>query len=148
MKTVFFIITICGGALGGILLIVAWVGTESAPQQAALAAIAGAFAVIPYCVARSIQLLSDDSNQILRSMAAGIQRESRENQFEPLSRTTQPSYTPSAQRETVTQPEKSTRSGRTPSSKLCPNCRRENNLDVFSCQSCGTPLDDSVLARR
>jgi hypothetical protein len=46
---------------GGIRLIEGLIVADSAPQQAAAAAMAVAFAVIPYCAARAIQELAGGS---------------------------------------------------------------------------------------
>ena len=47
---------------------------DSAPQQGALAATAVGFAVIPYCITKAIQLLTDESEDILRSIVSEIRR--------------------------------------------------------------------------
>ena len=54
MKEVFWKITIIGSVLGILTLLATLKGADSAPQQAAGAAIAVAFTVIPYCLARAI----------------------------------------------------------------------------------------------
>ncbi len=54
MKKIFWIITIIGSGLGLLILIATLMGASGAPQEAAGAAIAVAFAVIPYCVARAV----------------------------------------------------------------------------------------------
>ena len=54
MGKTFWIITLIGSGLGILTLIGTLMGASSAPQQAAGAAIAVAFAVIPYCAARAI----------------------------------------------------------------------------------------------
>ena len=65
MKYVFFVVTIVGGLIGALLLIISFVFVDSAPQQGALAAVAVGCAVIPYCIARATQLLTDKSESIL-----------------------------------------------------------------------------------
>ena len=54
MKKVSWIITIIGSAIGLLTLIATLLGSNGAPQEAAGAAIAVAFAVIPYCLARAL----------------------------------------------------------------------------------------------
>ncbi|MBM3419278.1 MAG: hypothetical protein FJY17_10220 [Bacteroidetes bacterium] len=54
MGKTFFKITLVGSGLGILTLIGTLLGASSAPQQAAGAALAVAFAVIPYCAARAI----------------------------------------------------------------------------------------------
>ena len=149
MKSVFFIITICGSVLGVFLLIGAWLGADSAPQQIALVAFAAALAVIPYCVARSVQLLSDNSNRILQDIASELRKETRKTQIEPLSQPRQSARVtaPSTQGETITRPEKTTRRGVSHTSNQCPSCGKTNRPDDSYCISCRTPLDDSVLGR-
>ena len=58
MKHLFSVVTIVGGLIGALLLFVSF-AMDSAPQQGALAATAVGFAVIPYCITRAIQLLTD-----------------------------------------------------------------------------------------
>jgi hypothetical protein len=52
MKKVLWAVTSIGTIVGGFFAVVAF-NAESAPQQAALAALGTAFAVIPYCLARA-----------------------------------------------------------------------------------------------
>jgi hypothetical protein len=52
---IFFLCTFIGCLIGGMFLFMAVTSANGAPQEAAGAAIAVAFAVIPYCFARSIQ---------------------------------------------------------------------------------------------
>jgi len=54
MKKTFWIITIIGAVLGTLTLLGTLFGSNGAPQEAAGAAIAVAFTVIPYCLARAI----------------------------------------------------------------------------------------------
>lgn len=58
-KAVFAIFAILGGLIGGGLLLITVFGSMSAPQQAAAAAIAVGLPVIPYCIARSFEMLED-----------------------------------------------------------------------------------------
>lgn len=60
MKKVLWVITIIGCFLGGAALLLA-ILSDSAPKQGAAAAIAVAFAVIPYCLARAVSELNDGS---------------------------------------------------------------------------------------
>jgi len=63
MKKTFWIISIVGSGLGLLTLIGTLGGASGAPQEAAGAAIAVAFAVIPYCVARAIsEMQTKDSD--------------------------------------------------------------------------------------
>ena len=54
MKRTSWIITIIGSAIGFLILITTLFGSTGAPQEAAGAAIAVAFSVIPYCLARAL----------------------------------------------------------------------------------------------
>lgn len=53
MKTLLYVVTFLGGILG-IFILFSTVLADSAPQQGAGAAVAMAFVVIPYCMARVI----------------------------------------------------------------------------------------------
>lgn len=61
MKGLFYILTIFGGLIGGLILITTLVSANGAPQEAAGAAIAVAFVVIPYCMARAFELIGEES---------------------------------------------------------------------------------------
>ena len=61
MKTLFYIITLLGAILGGFQLFSTLAFAESAPQEASGAAIALAFAAIPYIFARSVEKLGQVS---------------------------------------------------------------------------------------
>ncbi|MBK7096740.1 MAG: hypothetical protein IPH57_17375 [Saprospiraceae bacterium] len=65
MKKLSWIFTIIGAILGIVILFATLFDSTGAPQQAAGAAIAVAFAVIPYCIARAISELQSvkDTNQ-------------------------------------------------------------------------------------
>jgi len=54
MRTVLWLLTIVGSLFGAIYCIAALSVAKSAMQEAAWAAIAVAFAVIPYCLARAV----------------------------------------------------------------------------------------------
>ena len=63
MVAFFMVLTIIGSLLGGVELLNVMVLAKSAPQQAAGAAQAVAFAVVPYCLARAIQEIKRDSKE-------------------------------------------------------------------------------------
>lgn len=65
MKQLFCIVTIGGSLIGALLLFLSFAATDSAPQQGALAAVAVGCAVLPYCLTRAIQLLTDKREEIL-----------------------------------------------------------------------------------
>lgn len=52
---ILFVFSLLGALFGGIMLLSTFFSAESAPQQAAGAAIAIGLAVIPYCLARSLE---------------------------------------------------------------------------------------------
>ncbi len=56
MANLFWVLTIIGSLIGTLLLFSSFLA-EGAPQQAALAAMAVGFAVLPYCIARSFNEL-------------------------------------------------------------------------------------------
>lgn len=58
-----FVLTGIGAVLGGISLLIFGIFGGSAPQQAAGAAIAVAMAVIPYCLARAVQIVETAGRQ-------------------------------------------------------------------------------------
>lgn len=55
-----YVIAIIGAILGGITFVFGTVFASGAPQQAAVAAMAVALAVIPYVLARSVQIITQD----------------------------------------------------------------------------------------
>lgn len=57
MKTIAYVFTIIGTLIGGFQLIETMTFAESAPQQGAGAAMALAWAVLPYCFARAVEKL-------------------------------------------------------------------------------------------
>jgi hypothetical protein len=57
MKKVLWIVTIVGSILGALIAVFGVAGAESAPQEAAAAAVGVAAAVIPYCLARAVSEL-------------------------------------------------------------------------------------------
>ena len=84
MKYLFSIVTIIGSLTGAFLLFTSF-AMDSAPQQGALAATAVGFAVIPYCITRAIQMLTDESEDILRSVVSEIRRRFPVSQKDGLS---------------------------------------------------------------
>lgn len=58
MKTLGYILTMIGTVIGGFILL-STLGADSAPQQAAGAAMAVACGVLPYCFARAIEKIGD-----------------------------------------------------------------------------------------
>ena len=63
MNAFLFSLTGLGSVAGGILLAFTLVGSQSAPQQAAGAAIAIGLAVIPYVFSRCFQIATSESNR-------------------------------------------------------------------------------------
>lgn len=55
MKIFLYVLTAIGSLIGGYFLLMALTVAESAPQEASLAAIAVAFAVLPYVFARAVE---------------------------------------------------------------------------------------------
>jgi len=74
-----WVLSLAGAALGGLQLVSVFTEAKSAPQQASGAAIALALAVLPYCLARSIQGLTGgmDSDGALDRAAADSGRARR-----------------------------------------------------------------------
>lgn len=70
------IVSIIGAILGGLTLLVGFIGAQSAPQEAAAAALAVALAVIPYVIFRVIQL-TQQKNEI-ESIKATLEATRRE----------------------------------------------------------------------
>ena len=160
MKHLFSIVTIIGGLVGALLLFVSF-AVDSAPQQGALAATAVGFAVIPYCITRAIQLLTDKREELLRSVVSEIRKGSLGTQpsMVAIPQTAGPqreSAKPGAastKRETIEEykerlaREKSGESqdafGRT---KTCPSCSELNFRNAMACFSCGEVLPKYVGA--
>ena len=61
MNAFLFSLTGLGSVAGGILLVFTLIGSQSAPQQAAGAAIAIGLAVIPYVFSRCFQIATSES---------------------------------------------------------------------------------------
>lgn len=58
-----FVLSIIGAILGGLTLFFGGVFATGAPQQAAAAAMAVALPVIPYVLARAVQIITQDGAQ-------------------------------------------------------------------------------------
>ena len=58
-------VTLLGTVLGSLFLVDTLMGQTSAPQQAAGAAIAVAFAILPYCFSRAVDGLADSGRDDL-----------------------------------------------------------------------------------
>ena len=67
----FWFLTIAGCAAGGLVLFVTLATASGAPQEASGAAVAVEFAVIPYCLTRSLQLWNSGESP---KRASGTQR--------------------------------------------------------------------------
>lgn len=61
MRITGYVLTILGTVIGGFTFFNALLVADSAPQQAAGAAMAIAWAVLPYCFARAIEKISEVS---------------------------------------------------------------------------------------
>ena len=113
MKYLFSVVTIIGSLIGAFLLFTSFV-MDSAPQQGALAAAAVGFAVIPYCITRAIQMLTDQRENLLRSVVSEIRRgfrishqiDSPRSQRETPQRTMVTPHVGNTKRETIAHPEK------------------------------------------
>jgi hypothetical protein len=58
LRVILWVLTIIGAAFGTLVLLSSLFSAQSAPQQAAAAAIAVALVVLPYCCARALSELS------------------------------------------------------------------------------------------
>ncbi|MDE0076177.1 MAG: hypothetical protein OXO50_01585 [Caldilineaceae bacterium] len=160
MKHLFSVVTVVGGLIGALLLFVSF-AMDSAPQQGALAATAVGFAVIPYCITRAIQLLTDKRDDLLRSIVSEIRRGTL--MVEPSAAVMpRPKYlqefvaAPSdgiTKQETPVHSEKEATGqgdgevkddfGRT---KACPSCKEMNFRNARACFPCGKVLPKYVGA--
>lgn len=133
MKHLFCIVTIVGGLIGALLLFFSFVATDSAPQQGALAAVAVGLAVIPYCITRAIELLTDKREDILRSVDSEIRRGISASQLD------------ASTERTIRQENGENKDvlGRTTS---CPSCSAMNFPGAWVCSSCGKTLPKDVEA--
>ena len=133
MKHLFCIVTIVGSSIGALLLFLSFTATDSAPQQGALAAVAIGFAVIPYCITRAIQLLTDKREDILRSVVSEIRRGSIARQ-------------PDASVERTTRKENGENKDGFGRTTTCPSCSEVNFRDAWVCFACGKSLPKNVEA--
>lgn len=94
MKTISYVLTILGAIFGGFQLFSVMIFAESAPQQAAGAAMAVAWAVLPYCFARSVEKIGDrttsetlekhwEHQESMRIQSAPKQRTDIQPSFDP-----------------------------------------------------------------
>ena len=152
MKRICSVVALIGGLIGALFV---WGAMSdlgrSASQEAALAAFGIAFAVIPFCITRSIQLLlSDDGESNLRSVISEIRRETLTTQplrpttpqrtmVDPNIGDTKPEVTvhPEERRGRQENGEDKDTFGRT---KTCPSCKEINFRDALVCFSCGKVL--------
>jgi hypothetical protein len=58
-----FIVTIIAAVISGLVLLLGISSANGAPQEAAAAAIAAAFTIIPYCIARSIEAIGKHEDE-------------------------------------------------------------------------------------
>jgi len=73
MKGLLFAFTFMAAIAAGAVLIIGFIFSESAPQEAAAAGLAIAIVAIPYCGARSIQLISDSNAAKAQSVATLVE---------------------------------------------------------------------------
>lgn len=95
-------LAIAGAIVGGLILVVGVAGSTGAPQEAAAAAIAVAFGVLPYCLARATHGLSSinaralfqDQQQKQIKLLASIANKLPELNSSALSTPTKPAVIP------------------------------------------------------
>lgn len=87
MKIFSYILTMIGTAIGGFTLLMT-MAADSAPQQAAGAAMAVAWAVIPYCFARCVEKIGEVS------ISDALERQWRREQGEAVAVTQTPKSPP------------------------------------------------------
>lgn len=74
------VLSILGSIAGGVVLLFGFIGAQSAPQEAAAAALAIALAVIPYVLFRAIQLSKHSADtQAMREALEAINRRDEAN---------------------------------------------------------------------
>lgn len=73
MKYILSVVTIIGGLIGALLLIISF-AMDTYAGQGAFAAAGVGFAVIPYCITRAAELLTGEREELLRSIASEIRR--------------------------------------------------------------------------
>lgn len=78
MKTTFWLLSLLGSLAAGVIIFLTMTMAKGAPQEAAGYAMACAFAVVPYVLARSIAAMSDNETlvEICRSLQA-IERQGK-----------------------------------------------------------------------
>lgn len=64
MAAFFWVLTIIGSVIGGLVVLVTLGSAKGAPQEAAGAAIGLSFAILPYCIARALSELGRPSQNI------------------------------------------------------------------------------------
>ena len=69
MVAAFWVLTIVGSFIGGLLILVTLLSAKGAPQEAAGAALGLSFAVIPYCIARALSEMSRPTRESVRTAA-------------------------------------------------------------------------------
>ena len=134
MKQLFCIVTIVGSMIGALLLFLSFTATDSASQQGGLAAVAVGFAVIPYCITRAIELLTDKREDILRSVVSEIRRDSFASQLD-------------ASTERTTRQKKGETGDALERTTSCPACSTMNFPGAWVCSSCGKTLPKNVKAK-
>lgn len=106
MKYFFSAVTILGSVIGALILLFALASTDSAPQLGSLAAVAVGFAVIPYCITRSIEKVARDSQERYLRETWKVLLEIRQQAAQGQRNTITHSERPERERETITFPAK------------------------------------------
>ena len=115
------------------------------PQQGVLAAVAVGFAVIPYCIARSVQMLTDDSERILHSIARELRNKPLADQPPTSPTSRQNASTPYVKSATIAHPEKTSNQPHTNTNVIgqtitCPSCSETVPRHAYKCPSCSSTL--------
>ena len=74
MKGILSALTFLGGIVAMIQVFYAIIGSASAPQQGALAALAVSYVVIPYCMGRALEMADNSEKTYSQSLAAAIKQ--------------------------------------------------------------------------
>jgi sugar phosphate permease len=69
MATFFWVLTIIGSVIGGLLILFTLLSAKGAPQEAAGAAVGLSFAIIPYCIARALSEMARPTRESVRTAA-------------------------------------------------------------------------------
>jgi hypothetical protein len=77
MRTLIYLLPILGAVAGGIVVLLTLGGATSAPQEAAGYAMACALAVVPYVLARSIDLAGDEEESHRNRQTAALEQIAR-----------------------------------------------------------------------